>query len=107
MMSKQHFDVQLPLESPDVTENDPNFSRGKHHFSDACLWGVLDLGLASTNKATYAAVLKMDTRIREWRLPRSMLAPEHPPTEMEQTTANFRHATTMVFREITLLCLHR
>ncbi|PVF92901.1 hypothetical protein CPB86DRAFT_716551 [Serendipita vermifera] len=107
MMSKQHFDVQLPLESPDVTENDPNFSRGKHHFSDACLWGVLDLGLASTNKATYAAVLKMDTRIREWRLPRSMLAPEFPPTEMEQTTVNFRRATEMVFREITLLCLHR
>ncbi|PVF92900.1 hypothetical protein CPB86DRAFT_790710 [Serendipita vermifera] len=106
-MSKQHFDVQLPLESPDVAENEPNYSRGKYHFSDTCLWGIIDLGLASTNKATYTAVLKMDTRIRDWRLPKSMEGPEFPPAETEKTGANFRHATQMIFREISLLCLHR
>lgn len=107
MISRQHFDVQMPIEAPDVTEPDPNFSLGKHHFSEACLWSVLDIGLASANKRTYAAVIKVDTKIREWRLPNSLLTKATEPAEGQKTMANFRSATEMIFREITLMCLHR
>lgn len=107
MLSRQHFDVKVPLEAPDATDSDPNFSRGKHYFSDMCLWQVLDLGLASSNKATYSAVLKVDTKIRNWNLPKAMQARTYEPSEREQTVANFRDTTGLIFKEITLLCLHR
>jgi hypothetical protein len=107
MISRQHFDVQLPIEAPDVTDPDPNFSLGKHHFSEACLWSVLDVGLASASKRTYAAVIKVDTNIRAWRLPNSLLTQAAEPVERQQTMINIRSATEMVFREITLMCLHR
>jgi hypothetical protein len=107
MISRQHFDVRLPLDMPDGGDSDPNFSRGKHHFSERCLWEVLDLGLASFKKTTYAAVLKVDTKIRRWDLPRELQTPGFEPTEEEQTLTNFRHTVELIFREITLLCLHR
>lgn len=107
MLSRQHFDVKLPLDLPDGGDSDPNFSRGKHHFSEMCLWEVLDLGLASFKKATYAAVLKVDTKIRRWELPEVLRTPGFEPIEEEQTITNFRQAVESIFKEITLLCLHR
>lgn len=107
MISRQHFDVQLPIEDPDVTDPDPNFSLGKHHFSDACLWSVLDLGLASANRASYAALLKVDNKIRQWNLPKNLITRSSEAAEEQKTVTNFRNATEMIFKEVTLMCLHR
>ncbi|KIM27212.1 hypothetical protein M408DRAFT_330132 [Serendipita vermifera MAFF 305830] len=107
MISRQHFDVKVPLDEPEATDADPNFSRGKHHFSDTCLWVALDLGLASSNKTTYAAVMQVDTKIRNWKLPQSMHAPTFEPSEEQQTVANFRDTIGHIVRELVLLCLHR
>ena len=106
MMSRQHFDVKVPR-GLDAHDPDPNFTTGKYYFSEACLWQVVDLGLASTNKATYAAVLKVDARIRDFRLLKEMLLPEFKPTEEDTTRSRIRRSTGEVFRELTLLCLHQ
>jgi len=107
MLSRQHFDVKLPLDTADGGDTDPNYARGKHYFSDMCLWRVLDLGLASSKKTTYAAVLKVDTKIRNFGLPRGLQTAGLEPTEEEQTIHNFRQTVELIFKEITLLCLHR
>ena len=107
MMSRQHFDVKLPLDSPDPTEPNQNFSRGKHHFSEKCLWQGVDLGLGSSNKATYSEVMKVDTKIRNWTLPKSLQVTALAPSEAEKAVTNFRDTTELIFKEITLLCLHR
>lgn len=106
MMSRQHFDVKIPR-GLDTLDPDPNYTTGKHYFSEACLWHVVDLGLASANKATYAAVLRVDARIREFNVPKEMMLPEFKPTEEYATRTRIRQSTEEVFRELTLLCLHR
>ena len=106
MMSRQHFDVKIP-HGLDAHDPDPNYTTGKHYFSEACLWHVVDLGLASANKATYAAVLKVDERIRDFKLQAEMMLPEFKPTEEYATRTRIRTSTEEVFRELTLLCLHR
>ncbi|KAG8820773.1 hypothetical protein FRC17_010057, partial [Serendipita sp. 399] len=105
MISRQHFDVELPLDVPDVSEAEPNFHRGKHYFSQVCLWPVLDLTLGC--KGTYAAVLKLDKKLRDWVLPKTMQVPKHIPPEDQQTAYVFQRTVIFIVREITLLCLHR
>lgn len=106
-MPRHHFDVKIPVDEADGSDFNPNFSRGKHHFSENCLWQVLDLGLASSNKATYAAVMKVDTKIRNWTLPKVLQTAMMEPLGEQRTIHNFRKTTELIFREITLLCLHR
>lgn len=107
MISRQQFDVKLPIDSAYASEPNPNFRLGKHHFSGACLWQVLDLGLASSNKATYAAVMKVDTKIRNWDLPKALQKNGFVAADEEQVVDNFKDTMVLIFREITLLCLHR
>jgi hypothetical protein len=107
LVSKRHFDVKLPLETPDAAEPDPNFSRGKYHFSEACLWDLLDISLSPTSKSTYTSVLKMDSRIRKWALPQNLRAPKYEPPREQQALRLMREATGILFREIVLMCLHR
>lgn len=99
--------MKLPLEVPDVTEPDPNFSRGKLHFTEACLWDLLDICLAPSSKSMYDAVLKMDTKIRSWELPQEMQVPRFEPSAEQKTLAMIRNVTGLVFREVVLMCLHR
>jgi hypothetical protein len=107
MISRQHFDVQIPLDTPDVTSAEPNFHRGKHYFSEVCLWPVLDVALAAANRATYGAVLKLDKKIRDWTLPLNMQVPVHEPPEEQQTALIFQRTVMFTVREVTLQCLHR
>jgi len=109
MISRQHFDVELPLDDPEPSEPNPHFHRGKHYFSQVCLWPVLDLALASSNRATYAAVLKLDKKIRDWTLPASMRVAKCSGIELEdqQTAHIFQRTSIFMVREITLMCLHR
>lgn len=106
MISRQHFDVEMPLDTPDAVEADPHFHRGKHHFSSACLWPVLDVTLAGANRSTYSAVLKLDKKIRDWHLPLHMQVPAHTPPEDQQTALIFQRTVMFSVREVTLLCLH-
>ncbi|KAG8869565.1 hypothetical protein FRC20_001246 [Serendipita sp. 405] len=105
MISRQHFDVELPLDTPDVSEAEPNFHRGKHYFSQVCLWPVLDLTVGC--KGSYSAVLKLDKKLRDWVLPKKMQVPRHVHPEDQQTAYTFQVTVIFIVREITLLCLHR
>jgi hypothetical protein len=123
MISRQHFDVEVPMDIPDASDTDLNFHRGKHHFSLTCLWPVLDVALASADRGTYSAVLKLDKKIRDWTLPANMKLRNHVPPDDQQTGyifqrtgvstplhASSRYLTLLVIfivREITLMCLHR
>ncbi|PVG04495.1 hypothetical protein CPB86DRAFT_771214 [Serendipita vermifera] len=107
MVSRQHFDVQIPLDQPDPNVAEANFHRGKHFFSEKCLWPVLDLALASSNKGSYSAVLKLDKKIRDWVLPANMQAPKHEPAEDQQTAFYIQKTIIFTVREVTLMCLHR
>jgi hypothetical protein len=107
MISRQHFDVELPMDVPDVTDFDPHFHRGKHYFSQVCLWPVLDLALASSNRGTYAAVLKLDKKIRDWTLPASMRTPIVAVPDDQQTAYIFQRTSVFMVREVALMCLHR
>ena len=107
MISRQHFDVELPMDPPDLTDSDPHFHRGKHYFSQVCLWPVLDLALASSNRGTYAAVLKLDKKIRDWTLPASMRTPKVTVPDDQQTAYIFQRTSVFMVREIALMCLHR
>ena len=107
MISRNYFDVRLPLDNPNPGDSDPNFARGRYHFSQTCLWNILELSIAPSNLVTYSAVMKLDTKIRSWRLPTSLQGASFKPSEEENTVVNFREVTGLVFREITLLCLHR
>ena len=104
--SRQNFDVKIPR-GLDTHGPDPNFPTWKYYFTEACLWPVVDLGLASANKAKYAAVLKVDTRIRDFRLLKDTLVPEFQPTVEHTTRTRIRVSSEEVFRELTLVCLHR
>lgn len=105
MISRQHFDVELPMDAPELEVADTNFHRGKHYFTQVCLWPVLDLSLGV--KGTYAAVLKMDKRLRDWVLPVHMQANVCAPPDDSQTGLIFQRTLMFIAREITLMCLHR
>lgn len=105
MISRRQFDVRIPIDSADASESNPNYSIGKYYFCETCLWQVLDLGLASSNKATYAAVMKVDTKIRNWDLPKALQ--KNGPAEEEGSLQIFKKTMELIFKEITLLCLHR
>lgn len=107
MVSRQHFDVELPLDTPDASEAEPNFHRGKHYFTQTCLWPVLDVALASSDRSSYSAVLKLDKKIRDWKLPKTIQAPSHIPAEDQQTAYVFQRTVIFIVREVTLVCLHR
>lgn len=107
MISRQHFDVEIPFDEPDVTDTDPNFHRGKHHFSLVCLWPVLDLALASGNRGSYSALLKLDKKIRDWTLPIHLRVAKHTVPEERQTAYIFQRTSVFMVREIGLMCLHR
>jgi hypothetical protein len=68
---------------------------------------IADLGLASPSAETYARVLKLDKKIRQWRLPDELNSKTPQPTEEQKTVATLRSTTGMIFREVTLMCLHR
>lgn len=68
---------------------------------------ITDLGLASPGAETYATVLKLDRKIRQWRLPEELNSKALRPTEEQKTFATLRNTTEMIFREVTLMCLHR
>ncbi|CAG7848171.1 SubName: Full=Uncharacterized protein {ECO:0000313/EMBL:CCA75437.1} [Serendipita indica DSM 11827] len=113
---RRYIDVKFPLDPPDDSDPSPNYTRGKHYFSDACLWHVLELGLAPANTSTYSTVLKLDQKIRKYTLPQgfSVAEPTKPIVCIEEEERNvvdaaesFRKATVSIFREIALLCLHR
>lgn len=36
--ARQHLDVKLPVENPEVSDPDPNYDVGKFHFTSTCLW---------------------------------------------------------------------
>jgi hypothetical protein len=57
------------MDDPDISEPIPNFIRGKYLFCQQCLWPLLDVALASKNRTTYAAVLKVDKTVRDWVVP--------------------------------------
>jgi hypothetical protein len=80
-----------------------NFNIGKYHYAEACLWPILELALA-TKQTTYQAILKLDTKIREWGLPKELAA--HSLGE-QRLASNFGETVRRIFREITILCLHR
>jgi hypothetical protein len=80
-----------------------NFDIGKYYYSEACLWPVLELALA-TKQTTYQAILKLDTKIREWSLPKELAA--HSLGE-QKLASNFGETIRRIFREVTILCLHR
>jgi hypothetical protein len=107
MVSRHHFDVRIPLDQPDPNVAEPNFHRGKHFFGEKCLWPVLDLALASSNKTSYSAVLKLDKKIRDWVLPAAMQAPKREPSEDQQTAFYIQKTIIFTVREVTLMCLHR
>ncbi|KAG9058429.1 hypothetical protein FS842_009497 [Serendipita sp. 407] len=107
LTNRRYIDCKTPVDKSDLSDSEPNYSRGKHFFSAVCLWRVLDLGHAPVNKSTYSAVCKLDTKIREWTLPKTMTAPQFPPVEDGKAVSIFKRATMTVFREVTLLCLHR
>lgn len=90
MISRQHFDVEVPMDVPDASDIDPIFHRGKHHFSLTCLWPVLDVALASADRGTYSAVLKLDKKIRDWTLPANMKLRSHVPSDDQQTAYIFQ-----------------
>jgi hypothetical protein len=60
------------MDEPDIAEPIPAFIRGKYLFSQQCLWPILDVALASKNRTTYAAVLGVDRRVRDWIIPPEM-----------------------------------
>jgi hypothetical protein len=68
---------------------------------------IADLGLASPSAETYNIVLKLDTKIRQWKLPEELNSKGYKPTEEQKTFTAFRTTTEMIFREVTLMCLHR
>lgn len=108
MISRQHFDVEIPLDEPEASAAEPCFHRGKHHFSLQCLWPVLDLALASANRGSYSAILKLDKKIRDWTLPKHMkITKNFPPSEDQQTAYTFQRTVIFIVREVSLMCLHR
>lgn len=107
MISRQHFDVEIPMDEPEPSDTDPHFHRGKHHFSLMCLWPVLDLALASGNRGSYSALLKLDKKIRDWQLPVPMRVVKPPITEDMETPYIFQRTSVFMVREIGLMCLHR
>jgi hypothetical protein len=72
MLSRQHFDVQMPMDEPDIAESIPTFIRGKYLFAQQCLWPLLDVALASKGRTTYGTVLGVDRKIRDWVIPPEM-----------------------------------
>lgn len=107
MVSRQHFDVQPPLDDPAVVEADPNYNRGKYVFSEMCLWPLLDVALAVRGRTSYAAVLRMDKKIRDWKLPLMAQINNYVPREDQLKGYAAQQALIIVFREVTLLGLHR
>jgi hypothetical protein len=107
MLEKKHFDVKLTPDMAELSDPNPNYDMGRRHLSEVCLWPVLDLCLAATNKTTYASVLKMDIRIRQFDLPPPLLHPRREPYQEEITTSHFKTTLMLICREIILLCLHR
>lgn len=107
MISRQHFDVQFPMASPDISEANPNFLRGKYLFVQQCLWPVLDVALAAEDRTTYTAVLRIDKMIRDWNVPYKMQFLLPVPNQ-EQMMA-FETQRTMIFivRETVLLEVHK
>ncbi|KAG8831636.1 hypothetical protein FRC17_002828 [Serendipita sp. 399] len=106
LTNRRYIDCKLPIDPSDLSDSEPNFTRGKHFLSAVCLWRVIDLAHAPINKATYSAVCKLDTNIRQWTLPKAMLA-SISAVEDETTAAHFKRATMAVSREVMLLCLHK
>jgi hypothetical protein len=90
MISRQHFDVEMPMDGPEASDSDPNFHRGKHQFSLTCVWPVLDVALASADRGTYSAILKLDKKIRDWKLPANMKLRHHVPPADQQTAYIFQ-----------------
>jgi hypothetical protein len=107
MLEKKHFDVKLMPDTADLSDPDPNYDMGRRLLSVVCLWPVLDLCLAATNKTTYTSVLKMDTKIRQFNLPPPLLRPRREPYQEEIATSHFKTTLMLICREIILLCLHR
>jgi hypothetical protein len=107
MLSRQHFDVQIPMDAPTTAEADPNYNRGKYLFCNECVWPLLDVALASSGRTTYASVLRMDKKIRDWRLPLKAQVANYVPTEEQKKGFAIQRNVTFVIREITLLALHR
>lgn len=107
MLSRQHFDVQIPMDDSVTAEADPNYNRGKYLFCDACVWPLLDVALASNGRTSYAAVLKMDKKIRDWRLPIKAQVLNYVPTEDQRKGFVIQRAIMFIVREVTILALHR
>ncbi|PVF92899.1 hypothetical protein CPB86DRAFT_768710 [Serendipita vermifera] len=107
VIERKHFDVKLTTDVVDKSEPDPNYDIGKYLFCETCLWPVLDLCLAATSKTTYAAVLNMDTKIRQFKVPSQLSLPRRGPYQEEIVVARAKETMVLIFREVTLLCLHR
>lgn len=97
LLSRACCDVQIPIEPKELSSN---FNIGKYHYAEACLWPILELALA-TKQTAYQAILKLDTKIRGWELPK-----EHWLGE-QKLPSNFGETIRRIFREVTILCLHR
>ncbi|KIM34296.1 hypothetical protein M408DRAFT_59666 [Serendipita vermifera MAFF 305830] len=76
-------------------------------FGLVCLWPVLDLALASGNRGSYSALLKLDKKIRDWTLPIHLRVAKHTVPEERQTAYIFQRTSVFMVREIGLMCLHR
>lgn len=107
MISRQHFNVMVPMDSSEPADSNPNFIRGKHHFNQTCFWHVIDFILVPSNQTTYSAALKLDAKVRGWRLPSAMVIASLPLSDEENTIKNFQEGLSLIFKEIVLLCLHR
>jgi hypothetical protein len=103
LLSRASCDVQIPIEPKDGMELDSNFNIGKYHYGEACLWPVLELALA-TKQTAYQTILKLDAKIREWDLLKELAARS---IGEQKLASNFGETIRRIFREITILCLHR
>jgi hypothetical protein len=101
------MDVQMPMDTLDTLDAEPNFPRGKHHYVYSCLMPIIEQVLSTNNPPSYAAILKLDKKVREWVFPEHLQLPDPPGSDYTSISRILQRTIMFSTREITLMYLHQ